>query len=64
MNYYLPPIDTINKDYLKLILTNEKLLLPMNEVNFIKVPKYEELSVKGIYPQAAADNKLRKYLPD
>lgn len=47
---YMPPFDSINKDYLKKVLTNEKLLLHMNEVRYIKVPKYEELSLKSLYP--------------
>ena len=60
----MPPKESINKDYLKQILVNEKILLTMDEVRFIKVPKYEELSVKALYPEAIADEKLRKYLPD
>lgn len=64
MHFYLPPKESINKDYLKQILVNEKILLTMDEVRFIKVPKYEELSVKALYPEAIADEKLRKYLPD
>ena len=60
----MPPKESINKDYLKQILVNEKILLTMDKVRFIKVPKYEELSVKALYPEAIADEKLRKYLPD
>lgn len=36
----------------------------MKEVSFIKVPKYEELSVKLLYPQAMEDDEINAYLPD
>ena len=64
MSYYLPPIDSVNKDFLKQIFSNEKQLLLLEEVKFIRVPKYEELSVKALYPQAIADDKVKRFLPD
>ncbi len=50
MHFYLPPIESVNKDFLKQILVNEKKLLQLADVRFVKVPKYEELSVKALYP--------------
>jgi hypothetical protein len=49
---------------LKQILSNEKQLLLLEEVKFIRVPKYEELSVKALCPQAIADDKVKRFLPD
>ena len=64
VHLYLPPIDCVNKDFLKQILVNEKMLLQLDEVRFIRVPKYEELTVKTLYPQALEDERLKKFLPD
>jgi hypothetical protein len=58
VHFYLPPIESVNKDFLKKILVNEKKLLQLNGVRFVKVPKYEELSVKALYPQAIEDENL------
>ena len=40
------------------------MLLQLDEVRFIRVPKYEELTVKTLYPQALEDERLKKFLPD
>ena len=40
----------LNKDFLKQILSGQKKLLAVNEVRYINVPLYDELSVKSIYP--------------
>ena len=47
-----------------MVLKNEKKLLRMEDVKMIKVPCYEELSVKALYPQAKEDHRLSLYLPD
>ena len=49
---------------MKQILSNEKQLLLLEEVKFIRMPKYEELSVKALYPQVIADDKVKRFLPD
>ena len=64
MQYYLPPTGTINKDFLKQILAEEKQLLKKSEMVFIQVPHYEELSVKALWPQVAGDEEISKYFPD
>ena len=38
VQYYLPPEDVINKDFLKEVLAGEKLLFKKTEVNYIAVP--------------------------
>ena len=40
----------INKDFLKQVLTEEKKLLPLNQVKYVNVPRYDELSVKKFWP--------------
>jgi hypothetical protein len=47
---YLPPIDTINKDFLKEVLSGKKKLLNMKDVRQANVPQYDELSVKNLHP--------------
>ena len=40
----------INKDFLKLVLTEDKALLHLNEVKYVNVPHYDELSVRKFWP--------------
>ena len=54
----------INKDFLKQVLASEKSLLKMSELRSINVPKFDELSVKNIYPKIKDDLKVHKYFPD
>ena len=64
VHFYLPPLDLVNKNFLKKVLRNEKSLLKMEEVKLVKVPTYEELSVKAMYDEVLEDEDVRKYLPD
>ena len=52
---YLPPDCMLNKDFLREVLSEQKKLLELNQVSWIEVPKYEELSVKALYPKFEAD---------
>ena len=52
---YVPPAVMLNKDFLRQILVEEKKLLELSEVHWIEVPKYEELSVKSLYPKFNGD---------
>ena len=40
----------MNKDFLKEVLTGEKRLLALNEVKYVNVPLYDELSVVALWP--------------
>ena len=53
----------MNKDFLKDILADRKKLLTMKEVDFINVPKYDELSVKNIWPMIQNDPEVLAYFP-
>ena len=46
------------------MLAEEKQLLFKSEVAFINVPRYEELSVKALWPQLSEDQDIAKYFPD
>jgi hypothetical protein len=39
-------------------------LLKMSEVRPINMPKFDELSVKKVYPMICRDNELMRYFPD
>ena len=53
----------MNKDFLKSILTEERELLEMNDVKWINVGKYDELSVKEIWPQMQDDQDFLRHFP-
>ena len=40
----------INKDYLKDIFAERKKLMKLVDVKLVVVPKYDEISVKNIFP--------------
>jgi hypothetical protein len=45
------------------ILKDAKMALKQNEVVRMKIPNYQEISVKSLYPDALKDPDLAKYLP-
>ena len=47
-----------------MVLAEEKQLLRKQDVVFIQVPHYEELSVKALWPQMAEDPEVAKYFPN
>ena len=54
----------VNKDFLKQVVNDEKKLLPIADCKFINIPKFDELSVKNIFPLFAEDPDLMQYFPD
>jgi hypothetical protein len=54
----------INKDFLKDVLSEKKRLINLKDVIFVCVPKYDELSVKNIYPMIQKDKELMAFFPD
>ena len=64
MQFYLPDDSVITKDYIKDILVGKKQLLQKSEVDEVKVPEYQELSVKAIWPQFAKDPAMQQFFPD
>jgi hypothetical protein len=41
----------INKDFLRMIIADEKKLLRLIDVKLVTVPKFDELSVTALYPK-------------
>ena len=54
----------VNKDFLKLVLTEEKALLQLDQVKYVNVPHYDELSVKKFWPILREDDTFMKYMPN
>ena len=54
----------MNKDFLKAVLAGKKQLMKKNEVDYVTVPRYDELSVKTIFPMFAKDAEMMAYFPD
>ena len=52
------------KDYAKKIFGEQKLLIRKKHVQFIDVPKYDELSVKNLYDKLITLGDMRMYFPD
>ena len=53
----------VNKDFLKEVLAEEKSLFRLDQVRFIHVPLYDELSIKNLAPQMANEPEFMKYFP-
>ena len=64
LQFYLPPPSHVNKDFLKDVLAGKKQLFKKIQVHEIKVPKYDELSVKALYPTFTGDPIFKSYFPD
>ena len=58
----MPPIATVNRDFLRQVLKGEKSLLPIAECKFVTVPHYDELGVKHIFPKFLEDSYVMQYL--
>jgi hypothetical protein len=54
----------VNKDFLKKVLSEEKKLLSLNDVKYVNVPRYDELSVRRFWPILREDQTFMKYMPD
>ena len=59
----MPPDDIVNKDFLKQVFAGEKKLFKKNEVSYISVPHYDELSVKALWPEVKKDGNFLQYFP-
>ena len=61
VQFYLPDEGSVNKDFLKLVLAEKKQLLKKQEVNYITVPHYDEISVKALWPDLKKDGEFMQY---
>ena len=60
---FMPSIHGTTLAFMKDILKDEKRALRTNEVVHLEVPLYPEISVKNLYDDVIADQKVSKYLP-
>ena len=61
---YLPPDICLNKDFLKDVLAERKQLFRLEQVKFVTVPLYDELSLKNLGPQMENDAQFTSFFPD
>ena len=54
----------VTKNQLKKVIKDDKKILTMQEVRFINVPAYDELSVKKIYSKSISLPGMIDYFPD
>ena len=54
----------LNKDFLRQVLGEQKKLLELSDVRWIEAPKYDELSVKSLFPGFEKDPEIMSYFPD
>ena len=59
---FVPPMATVNRDFVRAVLQGEKKLLKISEKRSVNVPKYDELSVKNIFPKFKRDAKVMQFL--
>ena len=54
----------MNKDFLKDVLAEKKRLIALKDVIFVNVPKYDEISVKNVWPMIQQDKELMAFFPE
>ena len=64
MQYNVPPSTSANRDFLRKVFKGEKKLLKVSECRFVNVPKFDELSVRNIFPKFKSDPDVMQYLQD
>ena len=64
LQLYLPPDKMVNKDFIKQVRADKKKLRAINEVNYVNMPRYDELSVKKFWPILQSDEEFMLYMPD
>ena len=57
----MPPKTQVDKAFLRQIFTNEKKLMKKNQVNYIHVPHWDELSVKKMWLDLSSDKDFKIY---
>ena len=57
----MPPKTQVDKAFLRQIFVNEKKLMKKNQVNYIHVPCWDELSVKKMWLDLSSDKDFKVY---
>ena len=53
----------MNKDFLKEVFNGTKALYGINDVKYINVPLYDEISVVDMWPRMQGNAEFMRYLP-
>ena len=61
LQFFVPDESAVNKDFIKDVLAGKKNLLKKSEVQHINVKRYDEISVKAMYPKI---DESAPHLPD
>ena len=64
LQFFVPDESAVNKDFIKDVLAGKKNLLKKSEVQHINVKRYDEISVKAMYPMFKKDAEMMQYFPD
>ena len=60
----LKKIKNMTKDWLRAVFQEQKRLLKKHQVNYVHVPKYDELSVKRMWGDLQKDEKFNLFFPE
>jgi len=63
VQYYMPPIDNINKDFLRDIFSEKKQLFKREEIVTVTVPHYSELKISNLFKRYSKDREMSLRLP-
>ena len=58
------PNEMFTREFSKALFKGDKKLKKISEVSFISAPKYDELSVKKLYPTLIELDGMKPYFPD
>ena len=64
MQYYLPPIGNVTKDFLRDVFRDEKKLMKMADVVPVNVPLYQEINVHDVQEMFSSHKGFMMHLPD
>ena len=57
----MPPKTQVNKDFLRQVFAEEKILLKKKNVEYVHVSHYQELSVKNLWKDLKDDQIFNVY---
>ena len=58
------PAEMFTKDFQKKLFAGEKKLMKLKDLKLISAPKYDEISVKNLYPTLIKLPGMADYFPD
>ena len=56
--------EMFTREFSKALFAGDKKLMKMKDVKFISTPKYDEISVKKLYPILIDLDGMKQYFPD